>query len=227
MSHVPSRLMAALDALDHAFASEAPLPVVGCSYCYSEQDFAALSGPLHLISDDLLSHVASEGPDHWDNPSRLYRRLVPRIVRLLVTDQLHIDEELIASRLLQVEWTTWDTRLTGALSEVWSAWWEDTLHTHPSPVSIRETLSFLTVVTNDIRPWLNIWTATHHPAADAHLADFIDDVLFEWEITDLRMGFYGEYHATPELLPWLLTDIHDRAADARLDDPYLLDPETR
>ncbi|MFF7359389.1 hypothetical protein [Streptomyces sp. NPDC008125] len=41
--------------------------------------------------------------------------------------------------------------------------------------------------------------------------------------TDLRLGFYDEYHATPELLGWLLTDVRARAGDARLDDPYLLE----
>ncbi|MFJ5998914.1 hypothetical protein [Streptomyces sp. NPDC092370] len=37
------------------------------------------------------------------------------------------------------------------------------------------------------------------------------------------MGFYDEYHATPELLDWLLTDIRDRTDDVRLDEPYLLE----
>ncbi|AKZ53676.1 hypothetical protein SAM23877_0627 [Streptomyces ambofaciens ATCC 23877] len=221
MSHVPRRLTAALDALDHAFASEEPFPVTGCTYCYSEQDLAALSGPLHLVPDDLVPAVAAEGPDHWDAPARLYRRLVPRIVRSVVTGELHVDEELIASRLLQVGWTTWEAPLTGALRDVWSAWWEATLHTHPSPVSIRKTLSLVSVATNGLRPWLDTWTATRHPAADAHLADLVDDVLCAYEITDLHMGFYGEYPATVELLGWLLTDVRDRADDARLDSPFL------
>lgn len=67
-----------------------------------------------------------------------------------------------------------------------------------------------------------MWTATRTPAADAHLADLIDDVMFEFEITDLRMGFYNECHVTAKLLDWLLTDARDRVDDARLDDPYLL-----
>ncbi|MHC0432363.1 hypothetical protein ACX6XY_19590 [Streptomyces sp. O3] len=215
------QLMTALDALDHAFASEEPFLVTGCTHCYGEQDFAELSGPPHLIADDLVSSVAAEVPDHWGDFPRLYRRLVPRIIRPLVTGQLHVDEELIASRLVQAGWTTWDVPLTEALRDVWSAWWQSTLHTHPSPVPVRESLSLITVATNSLRPWLNTWTATHTPAADAHLADLVDDVMFEFEITDLRMGFYGEYDATAELLGWLLTDVRDRVADARLDDPFL------
>ncbi|MEU7723251.1 hypothetical protein [Streptomyces tibetensis] len=61
------------------------------------------------------------------------------------------------------------------------------------------------------------------PAADSHLADLIDDVLTEYEIIELRMGFYDEYDASSELLSWLLNDVRDRADDIRLDDPYLLE----
>ncbi|MCF4140162.1 hypothetical protein L1856_30035 [Streptomyces sp. Tue 6430] len=215
------QLMAALDALDQAFASEESFPVTGCTYCYGEQDFTELSGPPHLIADDLVSSVAAKVPDHWDDLPRLYRRLVPRVIRSLVTGRLHVDEELIASRLVRAGWTTWDVHLTEALREVWSAWWQSTLLTHPGPVSVRRSLSFIAVVTGSLRPWLDAWTATRAPAADAHLADLVDDVMFEFEITDLRMGFYGEYDATVELLGWLLTDVRDRVADARLDEPFL------
>lgn len=222
MSSTQQQLMTALNALDRAFACEEPFPVQGCLYCYGEQDLAELSGPLHLMSDRMVSSVASREPSHWDDFPRLYRRLIPRIIRSVVTGQLHVDENLIATRLLEAGWSTWDQPLADALRDVWSTWWRTTLHTHPSPISIRDTLSLITVATNTLRPWLDMWTATHTPAADAHLADLIDDVMFEFEITDLRMGFYDEYHATAELLGWLLTDVRDRVNDARLDDPYLL-----
>ncbi|WP_405899839.1 hypothetical protein OG242_22325 [Streptomyces sp. NBC_00727] len=215
------QLMTALDALDRAFAAESPFPVTGCTYCYAEQDLAELSGPLRLISEDLVASVAAEVPDHWDDFPRLYRRLAPRIVRLLVTGRLHVDEELIASRLVQAGWTTWEPPLTEALRDVWVTWWRSTLDTHPGgPVSIRDTLSLITVTTGSMRPWLDTWAATRTPAADAQLADLVDDVMFEGEITDLHLGFYEEYHATPELLGWLLTDVRDRVTDPRLDDPY-------
>ncbi|MEU2823554.1 hypothetical protein ABZ763_15075 [Streptomyces bacillaris] len=215
------QLITALDALDRAFASEDPFPVTGCTFCYSEQDFAELSGPLHLIADDLVSSVAAEVPDHWEDFPRLYRRLVPRIIRLLVTGRLHVGEELIASRLNQAGWADWDLPLTEALRGVWSAWWQSTLETHPSPVPVRDALSVIAVSTNSLRPWLNMWTATNTPAADAHLADLVTDVMYKFEITDLRMGFYEEYDATAELLGWLLTDVRDRVIDTRLDAPFL------
>lgn len=223
MSHHQQQLATALDALDRAFASEEPFPVTGCTYCYGDQDLAELSGPLDSIADDLLCAVAAEVPSHWDDFPRLYRRLTPPIIRRVVTGRLHVDENLIASRLLAAGWTTWDAPLTSALHEVWAAWWQATLHTCPGPVSIRETLSLITVATGTLRPWLDIWTETRTETADAQLADFIDDVLVEYEITELHMGFYDEYDASVELLGWLLTDVRHRAGDARLDEPYLLE----
>lgn len=218
MSH-HQQLLTALDALDRAFASEEPFPVGGCTYCYGEEGLAQLSRPLHLIPDDMVSAAAGEVPSHWDDFPRLYRRLVPRIIRPLVAGQFHGSSELIASRLVEAGWSSWDAPLANALRNVWTAWWQATLHTHPSPVTIRDTLSLITVATDSLRPWLDIWTATRTPAADAHLADLMADVLFEYEITDLSLGFYNEYHATAELVEWLLTDVRDRVTDSRLDDP--------
>ncbi|MEU3937593.1 hypothetical protein AB0E85_37020 [Streptomyces sp. NPDC029044] len=222
MSRHQQQLATALDVLDRAFASQTPFPVTGCTYCYGDEDLAELSGPLDLISDDLLCAVAAEVPSHWDDFPRLYRRLAPRIIRSAVTGRLHVDENLIASRLVEAEWTTWDAPLTGALHDVWAAWWRATLHSRPGPVSVRQTLSLVTVATGALRPWLDIWTATRTEAADAQLADFVDDVLVEYEITELHMGFYDEYDASAELLSWLLTEVRDRVDDARLDEPYLL-----
>ncbi|MFJ6082423.1 hypothetical protein ACIQI8_13560 [Streptomyces sp. NPDC092369] len=212
--------MTALDALDRAFAAEEPFPVGGCTYCYGEEGLAELSRPLHLIPDDLVSAAAGEVPSHWDDFPRLYRRLVPRIIRPLVAGLFPVSEELVATRLVEASWGTWDAPLADALHTLWTAWWQATLRTHPGPVSIRDTLGLITVATDSLRPWLDVWTATRTPAADAHLTALLDDVLFEHEIADLRLGFHGEYHATAELVEWLLTDVRDRVTDSRLDDPH-------
>lgn len=67
MSPHRQHLMTALDALDRAFAREEPFPVDGCTHCYGERGLAELAGPLHLISDDMVSSVAQEVPSHWDD----------------------------------------------------------------------------------------------------------------------------------------------------------------
>ncbi|MFE3047071.1 hypothetical protein ACFXIY_08465 [Streptomyces albidoflavus] len=225
MDPAQQQLTAALDALDLAFTDEEPFTAGGCTYCYGEENFAELSGPPHLVSEDMVSAVAFEVPDHWDDFPRLYRRLTPRILRAAATDTLHVDVEVIPSRLLRAAWTTWPPAQAAALRDFWPTWWRATLHTHPdaAPISAREVLSVITVATGTLRPWLDIWTSIWTASADAHLAEFVDDVLVESEITDLEMGFYGEYHATAELMDWLLTDIRDRVHEPRLDDPDHLD----
>ncbi|MFD4302713.1 MULTISPECIES: hypothetical protein [unclassified Streptomyces] len=225
MDPAQQQLTAALDALDLAFADEEPFTAGGCTYCYGEEHFAELSGPPHLVSEDMVSAVAFEVPDHWDDFPRLYRRLTPRILRAAATDTLHVDVEVIPSRLLRAAWTTWPPAQAAALRDFWPTWWRATLHTHPdaAPISAREVLSVITVATGTLRPWLDIWTSIWTASADAHLAEFVDDVLVESEITDLEMGFYGEYHATAELMDWLLTDIRDRVHEPGLDDPDHLD----
>ncbi|PKA36506.1 hypothetical protein [Streptomyces sp. SM8] len=225
MDPAQQQLSAALDALDLAFVDEEPFTAGGCTYCYGEENFAELSGPPHLVSEDMVSAVAFEVPDHWDDFPRLYRRLTPRILRAAATDTLHVDVEVIPSRLLRAAWTTWPPAQAAALRDFWPTWWRATLHTHPdaAPISAREVLSVITVATGTLRPWLDIWTSIWTASADAHLAEFVDDVLVESEISDLEMGFYGEYHATAELMDWLLTDIRDRVHEPRLDDPDHLD----
>ncbi|RZD59232.1 hypothetical protein C0Q59_19120 [Streptomyces albidoflavus] len=225
MDPAQQQLTAALDALDLAFADEEPFTAGGCTYCYGEEHFAELSGPPHLVSEDMISAVAFEVDDHWHDFPRLYRRLTPRILRAAATDTLHVDVEVIPSRLLRAAWTTWPPAQAAALRAFWPTWWRATLHTHPdaAPISAREVLSVITVATGTLRPWLDIWTSIWTASADAHLAEFVDDVLVESEITDLEMGFYGEYHATAELMDWLLTDIRDRVHEPGLDDPDHLD----
>ncbi|OWA06745.1 hypothetical protein B9W68_20140 [Streptomyces sp. CS227] len=224
MDPAQQQLIAALDALDLAFVDEEPFTAGGCTYCYGEENFAELSGPPHLVSEDMISAVAFEVDDHWHDFPRLYRRLTPRILRALATGRLHVDPNVVASRLLRAAWTSWPPAQAEALRDFWPTWWRATLHTHPDavPVTVRDILSLITVATGTLRPWLDIWTSIWTASADAHLAEFADDVLFQAEITDLEMGFYGEYHATAELLPWLLTDIRDRFDDPRLDDPGYL-----
>lgn len=224
MDPAQQQLTAALDALDLAFVDEEPFTAGGCTYCYGEENFAELSGPPHLVSEDMVADLVLEVPSHWDDFPRLFRRLTPRIVRAAATGSLHVDMELVASRLLEAACTTWPPAQAEALRAFWPTWWRATLHTHPdtTPVPVRDVLSLITVASGTLRPWLDIWTSIWTESADAHLAEFADDVLFQAEITDLEMGFYGEYHATAELLPWLLTDVRDRFDDPRLDNPDYL-----
>lgn len=79
-----------------------------CGYCYAEADAQALAGPVGAVPADLIPSVAVEVPDHWGDFANLYRKLTPRIMALLVYDELHVDEELIAHRIAETGcWRDW------------------------------------------------------------------------------------------------------------------------
>ncbi|MFK4066900.1 hypothetical protein [Streptomyces sp. NPDC029674] len=202
------RLQNALDTLDATFAplSDLPFTVGGCTYCYAESDLQVLAGPVHLVPEDLIPHVAHEATNHWDDFPGLYRRLTPRIVRALTEGRLLHD--MVASRYLAAGWRDWPASERAALEEVWQAWWRSALHMHPGTTArtttrIIDVLETLAVTTGTLKPWLAVWAETRTDAADRHLEDALDTWLIEDDIADLQLGFYDEVYAAPELLRWL------------------------
>ncbi|MBV1938947.1 hypothetical protein KUF83_20655 [Streptomyces sp. BV286] len=216
MTDPHQRLRYALDALDTAFAPlvDQPFAAGGCGHCYPEDDLAVLAGPPHLVPEDLVASVAARSAGHWDDFPTLYRRLTPRIVRLLVTGRLHVDHGLVASRLVAARWRDWPGPEREALEEVWRGWWRATLHEYPGPVT--DVLETVAVSGGTLGPWLTVWADTRTESADRHLRDAVDGWLFEEQLADLRLGFYTELPASPELLPWLLSLEAGRLGAARL-----------
>ncbi|GAA1139219.1 hypothetical protein F4556_006968 [Kitasatospora gansuensis] len=218
MTDPSQQLLNALDALDAAFAphSEQPFTVGGCTYCYSDTDLEVLAGPADQVPADLISAVAAEATDHWDDFPALYRRMTPRIVRLLATGRVHVDHGLVASRLLAADWRAWTAPEQETLERVWHAWWRSALHEYPGSERVTGVLETISVSTGSLTPWLAVWAETRTEAADRHLSDALDHWLFERRLADLRFGFYNELDATPELLPWLLSLEESRIGAAQL-----------
>ncbi len=218
MTTPPQQLRSALDALDSAFAplSESPFALGGCTYCYSDTDLEALAGPAHRVPDELISSVAAEVTDHWSAFAALYRRMTPRIVRLLTTDRLHVGHGLVASRLLTASWRSWALPERQALERVWDAWWRSALHDYPGLGRATDVLETIAVSTGSLSPWLAVWTETRTEAAAHHLDDALDHWLADRKLADLRLGFHDELHAGPELLSWLLSLENGRVGAAQL-----------
>ncbi|MCC3768891.1 hypothetical protein [Streptomyces sp. UNOC14_S4] len=208
MTDPHQRLQDALDALDTAFAPFIAQPFTpgGCTYCYTEEDFAALAGHPDQVPEDLVGLVAFEGSDHWDDFHSQYRRMTPRIVRLMVTgEQVGPDHSMVASRLVTAEWRDWPRPEREALEAVWHAWWRKILHEHPGTESVFEALEVISMCMGTLEPWLTIWAGTRTEAADRHLFDMLEGWLFEWDLAFLEFGFYNELDAASELVPWLLS----------------------
>jgi len=212
MTDPQRQLCDALDRLDAAFAPLAHLPVTvgGCTFCYPQADLDSLAGPPGAVSEEMAVRVAHEVPDHWADFPGLYRRLTPRIVRLLVADRLSHD--LVASLLLAADWRDGPRREAEALEAVWHAWWRSVLATHPCTGDVTDILDVLGAATGTLAPYLAAWEETRTRAADLHLHDMLDRWLVEHEVAHLHLGFHNELHAAPELMPWLLALPSERLA---------------
>ncbi|WP_063857077.1 MULTISPECIES: hypothetical protein [unclassified Kitasatospora] len=203
MTDLQQRLTLALDDLTTALGPDRPVPVVGCLHCYSEDDLRRLSGSVDQLPERLFSSVAAKNPDHWDDFPALYRRLLPRILRTFARGELLLDAGLVATRMCQAGWRAWSLPERAAVAEVWQALLELTLHQHPSPTPIAEVLELMAVSTGVLQPWLDSCADTRTPSADRHLTDLIDTWVVHDHPAGLKLGFYGEMPAAPELLPWL------------------------
>ncbi|MGI5170986.1 hypothetical protein ACQEU3_42210 [Spirillospora sp. CA-253888] len=217
MSNPHQQFHNALTVLETVFApvSEQPFPVSGCLHCYREADIEALSGPISKVHEDLLCSAAGKSAEHWDDFSEFYQRLTPRTIRLLVAGRLHLGHDLIASRLREARWCEWPQDRREALENVWHAWWRSVLHEQTEDQRVTDVLELLSVSTGSLTPWLEIWSRTRTPAADQRLNEALAHWLSEWGLADLHLGFYGELHATPELLAWLLSLEPGRLSAAR------------
>ncbi|MGQ4490729.1 hypothetical protein ACN6LM_001529 [Streptomyces sp. SAS_281] len=204
MADPRQRLQRALDELGEVFVPARDFDLDGCLYCYGEADIAALAGPPEAVPDDLVTTPLSEVPSHWDKPEELLRRMVPRIARLLVRGETHLDAGLIGTRFVQADWTRWPPAETTALRELWVSWWAATLDRYPAPMAAYDVLNIVTVVTGALNPWLEVWEQARTPSATRHLEELVDLWCFEDQLSELKLGFLDEYDATPELLPWVL-----------------------
>ncbi|MQA04665.1 MAG: hypothetical protein GEV07_18760 [Streptosporangiales bacterium] len=174
MATAEEQLEAAVGELPKAFGPDRPSSVGGRAHCYTSDELAILAGPRNEIPVDLISQVAREVPDHWDDFAGLYRRLTPRILPPLVTGDLPVDEALVGERLHEAVLAQWPAAERAAVDRNCQAWWRATLEQHPRQPTAMQALEFLVAYSGDVQPWLDGWTAAARPAASKHLADLCD-----------------------------------------------------
>ena len=196
------------------------VPVGGCTYCYSETDLALVAGPAEEVPLGLLSSIAFEVPDHWDDFPGIYRKFTPAILRALVHDRLHIDEELVAYRLAAAGcWTTWPEPEQRAVLGVLHALLEETLSVYPRRPSLDETLRALSTTPEPFERWLALVDAAPHGAADHHVADLCRAWMPELAEGTLVFGWLDDWVVPEVTRDWLRDQCRKRLAPMRDDLP--------
>jgi hypothetical protein len=184
-----------------------------CGHCYAEADAVALAGPVGRVPADLIPAVAAEVPDHWDDFANLYRKLTPRIMALLVYDELHVDEELIAHRIAEAGcWQSWADAERDAMLDVCRAWWEETLSSHPRRPEAHVVLSFLVTTPVPLTQWFEVWNAQPPGPADLHALELCQWWAPELIGTELMLGWNSDINVTTDVKRWILEDARPRLA---------------
>lgn len=171
---VRRRLDVAMRAVDAAFADEPNVGSVdGCTYCYPESDLALLGGDPRLVPDPLLREFAEEVQDHWTEQQYgpLWRRLAPRIIRLLVVNEPGID----VGRLLRglgpygAGFHGWPAPQRSAILDVLGAALDFALVDGRPPADVVDLLGAVSHLDHDPAPWTDRLDSLTGNNADAGL----------------------------------------------------------
>jgi hypothetical protein len=166
----PPRLRTAVAAVGRAFADVPRLGrVAGCLNCFGEDELTLLGGDLDLVPDDLVRRFAYKWTNHWSAAQYgiLWRRLTPRILRLLIDDP-SMERGLLLRGLgsAEAEFGGWPVAQRVALLDALAAVLEVAV-TRWSPGAILELLDGLGHVHHDVAPWLVHIQGMSGPAAEA------------------------------------------------------------
>jgi hypothetical protein len=175
---VRDRLEVALSVVDEVFADQPDVGVIdGCTYCYLESDLVLLGGDPSRIPDSLVARFAEEVLDHWtpEQYGPLWRRLAPRVIRLLVARQPGIDPGLLLRGLgpYGAGLTDWPAAQRSAMLDVLGAALDLALVDGRPPTEVVELLGGISHVDHELSPWtgrLDTLTGQFAEAGMARLA---------------------------------------------------------
>lgn len=178
----------------------------------SEEELALLKVPDVELDPDLLHRTWSA--TDWTDPGAVTRRVLPQLARALVAGQVEplLDMSDVGGSLARAGWRLWPARQTVVVWEFLHAWWAATLVDPDPAVPAHEVFALCVEASVSLGPWLTVWEAVDHPAADRHLAE----AAASWEY-DL-LGDQLPWHASEDAraLRAGLADWLARHAPARL-----------
>ncbi|MET7364331.1 hypothetical protein ABZS61_00625 [Streptomyces sp. NPDC005566] len=208
------RLDAALDGLATTFRGMTAVPDEDNCECHwgSAEDLARLKTPDVELDPDLLRRTwqASDWRDH----GAVLRRILPRFAADLVGGQVPLFDMVDAGRSFgRGYWWRWPADQAASVREFLHAWWSDSLTAPDAAVPAYELLALCAEASGTVTPWLAVWDATAHPAADRQLAEAVDlwglDLLCDrlpwsaWEHDEEKLGELGAWlirHAPARLV---------------------------
>ncbi|WP_367139381.1 MULTISPECIES: hypothetical protein [Streptomyces] len=196
LAAVRLRLDAALACVAMSFCGMTARPDESNCECHwgSAEELALLKMPDTKLDADLLYRTWSACD--WKDHAAVLRRILPQFTRALVrghVDVGHFAQE-VGRSFARGKWQQWPAQQRAAVREFLCAWWAYTLVEAEPVAPAHGVFVVCAEASAAVGPWLSIWQAIDHPAADRHLAEAVD----RWE-----------YDLLCDELPWSAWDKRD------------------
>ncbi|MGW7449180.1 hypothetical protein [Kitasatospora sp. NPDC054795] len=170
------RLGAALEGLALALRGATARPEEHNCECHwgSAEELALLKVPGVRLDPDLLRR-SWQAPD-WSDHGSVLRRVLPQLACAVVDSRSESSryQDEIGLSLARGRWQEWPREQAAAVREFLHAFWAHGLVTPDPLADVRGTLVLCVEASGELSPWLDVWEALEHPAADRNLAEAVD-----------------------------------------------------
>jgi hypothetical protein len=169
------RLHQASERLYEVFADYPP-NLEGCPHCVFEEMKEPLRTiPLRELTSDELFTFHMKVMTTWSDEEG-FRHFLPRILDLVATDvESSLDLCTITNKLFYAEWMKWPVCEKEAVEDFVFALWNRLIRIYPDyPPFVNDTLSLAIGITDNIEPYLQVWSNEESGAAALHIGETVD-----------------------------------------------------
>ena len=174
MSAAPAlSLEQAIDRLYETFAPYTAQGMSGCPHCVDEAESRRLvSTPLKELTPRDLLHYAFSALYTWGGIDD-FKHFLPRVFELVARDELDIAEALLGKPGYG-KWRDWPENEQVPVEQFYRALWFDVLARYPHPLEADPCLCGIARSVDDLRVYLDTWSAADDRPAVTHLGEFIN-----------------------------------------------------
>jgi hypothetical protein len=171
--------------------------------------FAGDAGPDHdafLLRnsfEELVWYGKWTGYTDADRYDGLLRQSMPRIFRLLLAGELSGGySDRLSDRFTEAGWPDWPAPQRDAVNAVLARLVAGDPHPPSHPPAVGDVLAVLAQLSNDVQPWLDVWSAIGGVPAARHLVDLKD----MYYIVPWNALFFDSDAADEAIGRWLVRD---------------------
>lgn len=219
-------ISARADALEQLYVAFEAVPFDASmprhSPTVTDQDLAALAGPVRQLPAPLVARFLLKAGTTWGGPDDI-RRIAPRALELAAAHRLPLDRGLLWAKFRWAGWTGWPTYQVTTIREFLRAEWACLLRSDPRPAHVAHRwLRHTADGVDDLSPFFAEWVGAlepdtplvHRRAATGHLVLLLSNSPLRPDFpATVAEVFPGNDGAAAQLTTWLTSTDTSQALD--------------